>query len=180
MLKEPFKIQGLLLHILDGKEGTEHDFQLMLDCLDLIGTAEIGLCQNDAYKEKYLHLHEFYLKLLELYFDDGFYGIYAFYAVSRHQYLASIYLSCRKDEQKAQEHLKGAVKYARQFEALTEEYAYTSTLFNGYKSHTALITNNAETQREWLLSFINRPEFDSVRSKDWFKDVEQELRSAAN
>ena len=169
----------LLLNILEGKEKNEHSLQLMLDCLDIIGRAELELCQNDFYNERYLHLHEFYLKLLELYFDDGFYGIYAFYAVSRHQYLASIYLSCRKDEQKAQEHLTAAVKFAEQFDSLSDEYAYNSALFNGYKSHVMLIISIPETVTEGLLGFINGSEFDSVREKEWFKSIERELRSAS-
>lgn len=167
---------ALLLHILDGEESTEHSLQLMLDCLDIIGSAEAELCKKDGY-ERCLQLHEFYLKLLELYFDDGFYGIYAFYAMQRHQNLARMYLSCRKDEQKAAEHLKAAVKCARQFEALTDEYVYTSVLLNGYKCHRTLITSYTETESEQLLNFINNSEFDIVRSKEWFKEAEQELRS---
>ena len=140
--------------------------------------AETELCQSDAYDEKYLHFHEFYLKLLELYFDDGFYGIYAFYAVPRHKYLASIYLSRRNDEQKAQEHLKAAAELIKQYEGISDGYAYTSTLFNGYKSHRTIITNNPGTEREQLLGFIHGSIFDSVRNKDWFRSIEQELRSA--
>lgn len=169
---------ALLLDILDGEEGTAHSLQLMLDCLDIIGKAEIKLCQNDPYSERYIQLHEFYLKLLELYFDDGFYGIDAFHAVPRHQYLARIYLSCRNDEQKAHAHLKAAVKFAKQYETLSDGYTYTSTLFNGYKSHMTLISNNTETKCQQLLSFINGSEFDSVRDKDWFRAIEQELECA--
>ena len=169
----------LLLHILEGEEKNEHSLQLLLDCLDIIGSTQIGLCQNDFYNERYLHLHVFYLKLLELYFDDGFYGIYAFFAIQRHRYLASIYLSCRKDEQKAQEHLTAAVKYAEQYDSLSDGHEYTSTLFNGYKSLRLLITNYAETETEQLLGFINGSEFDSVREKEWFRAIEGELRSAS-
>lgn len=168
---------ALLLHILEGGEKAGHSLQLMLDCLDLIGGAQTELCRNDAYNEKYLPLHEFYLKLLELYFDDGFYGIYAFYAIPRHKYLAAIYLSCRKNEQKAQEHLKAAAALAEQYENLTDGYAYTSTLFNGYKSRISLTTNNTETEREQLLSFMNGSVFDAVRNKDWFSSLVRELRS---
>lgn len=170
---------ALLLDILDGEEGAEHCRQLMLYCLDIIGNAEIGLCQNDVYNERYLWLHEFYLRLLELFFDDGFYGIYAFFAMQRCQYLAKIYLSCRKDEQKAAEHLKAAVKFAKQFEGLSDGYAYTSTLFNGYKSLHILLTNSAETESERLLSFMNSSEFDGVRDKDWFRSIQRELKGTA-
>ena len=168
----------LLSDILEGGEGTEHSLQLLLDGLDIIGKAESNLCQNDD-DERCLKLHEFYLKMLELYFDDGFYGIYAFYAVQKHKHLARLYLSCRNDEQRASEHLKAAVKFVRQYEGLAAPFVYTSTLLNGYKSHRILFTNQTETQRELLINFMNNSDFDSVRDKDWFKSIEQELRSAA-
>ena len=166
----------LLSDILEGKEGTEHNQQLLLDGLDIIGIAESELCQNDDC-ERNLYLHEFYLKMLELYFDDGFYGTFAFNAMLRHQFLARMYLSCRNDEQKAFEHLKASVKFVKQYESLSAPYVYTSTLLNGYKSHRILFTNQTGTQSENLINFLNSSDFDSVRDKDWFKTIEQELRS---
>ena len=168
----------LLSHILKDEEGAQHSLQLLLDALDIIVAAEFNLCQNDDC-EKNLHLHEFYLKMLELYFDDGFYGIYAFRAIQEHKFLARLYLSYRNDEQKAFEHLKEAVKFVKQYEGLSSPYVYTSTLLNGYKSHRIILTNCTETQSELLINFMNSSDFDSVRDKDWFKSVEQELRSAA-
>ena len=165
----------LLLHILDGEEGTEHCVQLMLDCLDIIGSAENELCRNDADDERSLRLHEFYLKLLELFFDDGFYGIYAYSAMQRHKYLAHIYLSCRKDEKKAAEHLKAAVKFAEQYDGLSEGYVYTSTLLKGFKSQRLLLTGSAETECEGLFSFMKSSEFDGVRDRDWFSAILREL-----
>ena len=164
----------LMSHILEGEEGTEHNLQLLLDGLDIIGNTEFKLCQNDD-DERCLQLYEFYLKMLELYFDDGFYGPYAFYAIQRHKSLARLYLFCRNDEQKAYEHLKAAVKFVKQYDGLSAPYVYTSTLLNGYKSHRIILTNSTETQSELLINFMNDSEFDNVRDRDWFKEVEQEL-----
>ena len=116
---------------------------------------------------------------LVLYFDDGFYGIFALYATQSHKYLSRIYLSCLNDNQKAFEHLKAAVGFAKQYEGLSTPHVYTSTLLNGYEYHRAILQNYTETQSERLLSFINGSEFDSVRDKDWFKSSEQELSSVA-
>ena len=168
----------LLSHISEGEERTEHNLQLLLDCLQIIGNAESELCQNGDC-ERNLHLHEFYLNMLALYFDDGFYGIFAFYATQSHKYLSRIYLSCRNDEQKAFEHLKAAVEFAKQYDGLSIPCVYTSTLLNGYKYDKAILQNYTETQSERLLGFIKSSDFDSVRDKDWFKAIEQELRSAA-
>ena len=166
----------LMSNILEGEESTRHNLQLLLDGLAIIGKAESELCQNDD-DERCLQLHEFYLKMLELYFDDGFYGIYAFDAIQRHKSLARIYLFCRNDEQKAFEHLNAAVKFVKQYEGLSDSYVYTSTLLNGHKSHRILFTNQTETQSELLIKFMNSSDFDSVRDKDWFKATWQELRN---
>ena len=163
--------------ILKSEEGTDHNLQLLLDCLNIIGHAEFELGKNDDY-ERTLQLHEFYLKMLALYFDDGFYGIYAFEAMQRHLDLACIYLSCLSDEQKAFEHLKTAVKFVKQYEGLSDPFVYTSTLLNGHKSHEVILKNYTETQSELLINFMNGSKFDSVRDKDWFKSLERELRSA--
>ena len=168
----------LLSHISEGEEGTEQNLQLLLDGLDIIERAEYKLCQNSD-DERRLQLYEFYLKLLELYFDDGFYGLYSFGAIQRHKLLARLYLFCRNDEQKVSEHLKAAVKYVKQYEGLSTPYVYTSTLLNGYKSHLAVLTNCTETQSELLIHFMNGSDFDSVRDKEWFSSIERELKSAS-
>ena len=165
----------LMSDILEGEERKQLNLSMLLDYLDLIGRTEAGLCENKDY-ERYLWLHEFYLKIMELYFDDGFYGFFASRAQHRHFSLATIYLGCRNDEQKTYEHLKEAVKFAKQADSLSGEYVYTSTLLNGHKGNADNTNKNyTETQCEWLLNDIHRSLFDSVRDKDWFKEVEQEL-----
>lgn len=166
----------LLSVISDGDEGIRLNLELMLECLTILTNAEERLCRNDNF-ERNLQLHEFSLKILELFFDDGFYGFYATGAVQRHQLLAKIYLSHRKDEQKAYEHLKEAVKFAKQYDNLPDEptaFAYTSTLLNGHKNIRAIV-GVTETECEQLLEFLRDTEFDSVRDKDWFKAIIGEL-----
>ena len=167
----------LLSEILDGDEGIRQNLELMLDCLDCISSAEIKLCKNDNV-ERELWLHEFYLKLLELYFDDGFYGIYAMHAGTLHRIIAKIYLSHRKDEQKTIEHLKSAAKFANQYDCLPDSFVYTSTLLNGYKNNRTYFKSYSETECEMLLNFLGNLEFDIVRDKDWFKAIVEELEAA--
>lgn len=168
----------LLSSVLDGDEGTQQSMQLMLDCLDIIEGAEARLSEN-ADDERAIQLKEFYLKLLELYFDDGFYGFYALYAIGHNCSLAKLYLHHRKDEKKAIVHLKNAVKYAKQYDGLPDtpsSFVYNSTLLNGYKNKNAIFGIYPETECEMLLDSLNNSEFDSIRDKDWFKEIEQELR----
>ena len=170
----------LLSEIMKGEEGIHQNMELMLECLSIITNAEDKLCPEDNY-EKCLQLHEFSLKLLELFFDDGFYGVYALVAADRHQRLAKIYLSHRKDELKASWHLKNAVKFTKQYDGLPKQpnsFVYTSTLLNGHRNTRAVIFPYADTQSERLLDFINGAKFDSVRDRDWFRSAEQELRGA--
>ena len=167
--------EELLSAVLKGDEQKEHCLQLLIDRLDLIGRTLITLCRDNDY-ERYRELHEFYLKVMDAYFDDGFYGCYAWRAMQRHHWLARIYLGCRNDEQKTYEHLKAAAKFAKQYDDLPDEFVYTSTLLNGLKYH--MDTANKEitkTQSEILLDYISDSHFDWVRDRDWFKEVEAEI-----
>ena len=167
--------EELLCVVLKGDEQKEHCLQLLIDHLDLIGRTLITLCRDNDY-ERYRELHEFYLKIMETYFDDGFYGYYSWRAMQRHHWLARIYLGCHNDEQKTYEHLKAAVKFAKQFDDLPDEFVYTSTLLNGLEYHMDTTNKEyAETQSEILLDYIRDSHFDRVRDRDWFKEVEQEL-----
>lgn len=171
--------EALLSQVLDGEDGKQNCIQLMLDCLGIIEGAETRLSEK-CDDERSLQLHEFYLKMLELFFDDGFYGVYAIYAAQRHKILARIYLIHRKDEPKAFEHLKEALKFAKQYDNLPDppsSVVYTSTLLNGYKNKMAIFGIYPETECEHLLNSLDNSEFDSVRDKDWFKEIEAETRA---
>ena len=168
----------LMSDILEGEERKQLNLSMLLDYLALIGRTETGLCEDKDY-QRYLWLHEFYLKIMELYFDDGFYGFFASRAQQRHLWLSRIYLGCHNDEQKTYDHLKEAVKFAKQSDNLSGEYVYTSTLLNGHKGNADNTNKNyTETQCEWLLNDIRDSHFDSVRNKDWFKAIVEELEAA--
>lgn len=169
----------LLSQILDGDEGVQQNMRLMLDCLDVLQVADTRLSMNSD-DERTLQLHEFYLKIMELFFDDGFYGFYALYVIQRHKSLARIYLSHRKDEQKAIEHLKAAVRFAKQYDSLPEPpnaVVYTSTLLNGFQDSHVIFGVYSETECEYLNKFLSDSEFDSVRDKDWFRSIVEELET---
>lgn len=169
--------ETLMADVLEGEERKNHNETVMLEYLDCIGETEIGLCENQDH-ERNLWLHEFYLKVMELFFDDGFYGFYACRAQQRHLWLARMYLDMRNDEQKTYEHLKAAAKFAKQYDSLSGEYVYTSTLLNGHKANMNNTSKNyTQTESERLLNDINGSHFDPVRDKDWFKEVEAEIRA---
>lgn len=168
----------LLSLILKGEQYIAQNYEVLLDCLDIIQGAESRLSEK-ADDERTIQLKEFYIKILELYFDDGYYGYFSLYAIEHHYTLAKLYLSLRSDEQKAHEHLKKAVKYAKQYDNLPDpptSTVYTSTLMNGVQSNHAIFGSYPETECEMLLNSLNNSEFDIVRDKDWFKEIEQELR----
>ena len=169
-------IESLFESVLEGDELKTHESAILLKYLDLIGSSLLGLCQNNDYA-RYAWLHEFYLKLMELFFDDGFYGFYACRAAERHHWLARINAW---DENKCREHLEAAEKFTAQYDDLPDVYTYTSTLLNGYKGETASTSKNyTETQTELLLKRIHDSHFDVVRDKDWFKELDSRLSKNA-
>lgn len=158
----------LLRHVLQGDEQKEHCAQLLLSHLDDIGLTLINLCQNKDYA-RYAWLHEFYLKLADLFFDDGFHGFFACRAAERHHWLARIHVG---DENRCRKHLLAAEKFAAQYDSLEGKYIYTSTLLNGLEGDmTCTSKNYTETQNGLLLSQIQDSHFDIVRDKEWFKSL---------
>ena len=162
----------LLTHVLKGDELKKQCYENLLDYLDLIGYALMYLCSDKDYA-RYARLHEIYLKLLDIYFDDGFYGFYASRAVMRHHWLARINI---QDEESCREHLEAAERFAKQYDSLSGEYTYTSTLMNGYKgSMDNTAKSHIETETGLLKKWIADAHFDPVRKKDWFKALDARL-----
>lgn len=169
----------LLSAILDGDEGMQQNTQLMLDCLDIVHGA-VAMLSESTDADRAIQLKKFYLKMLELYFDDDNYGYFSLLAIGHHRTLAEIYLCQRKDEQKACEHLKAAFEFAKQYDCLPDppsSFVYTSTLLSGYKNKNAIFGIYQETECEHMLQFLRGPEYDSVRDKDWFKAIVEELEA---
>lgn len=163
---------SLLTHVLKGDELKEHCLWNLLEHLDLIGQSLVHICNNQDYA-RYAWLHEFYLKIMELYFDDGFYGFYATRAMQRHHWLARINLW---NEESCREHLEAAEKFARQYDGLKGEYTYTSTLLNGLKGNMDNTSKNYEEPEVGCLkNWIADSHFDPVREKDWFKALDARL-----
>ena len=161
--------EALLSHVLKGDELKNHCYCVLLEHLDLIDSTMLSLC-NDKNYARYGELHEIYLKLMDVFFDDGFYGFYACRAVRHHHSLARINLW---DEEKCRTHLEAAVKFAKQYDGLSGEYTYTSSLMNGYKDNMNNTSKNyIETQCGLLKKWLQDSHFDRVREKDWFKAVE--------
>lgn len=162
----------LLTHVLKGDELKNKCYENLLDYLDLIGYALIGLCSDKNYA-RYAQLHEIYLKLLDIYFDDGFYGFYANRAVMRHHWLARINI---RNEESCREHLMAAERYAKQYDGLSGKYTYTSTLMNGYKgSMDNTAKSHKETETALLKKWLADAHFDPVREKAWFKALDARL-----
>ena len=169
----------LLSDVLDGDESTQQNMQLMLDCLGIIHDAVARLSER-ADADRAIQLKKFYLKMLELYFDDGYYGYFSMYARGHHHTLAKIYLSDKKDEKMAMEHLKAAVEFAKQYDCLPNPpsaVVYTSTLLSGYKNRNVIFGVYPETECEQLLQFLCGSEYDSVRDREWFKTIVKELEA---
>ena len=162
----------LLTGVLKGEEQRKYCLYNLLEHLDLIGHSINRMC-NDQNYDRYAFLHEFYLKLMELYFDDGFYGFYATRAMQRHYWLSRINIG---SGEKCREHLEEAYRFAKQYDSLDGEYTYTSTLLNGFKGNMDNTSKHyAETETGLLKKWIADPHFDSVREKEWFKALEARL-----
>lgn len=141
--------------------------------LDLTGIALTECVGTD--KEQAIKLHEFFLNLLELYFDDGFMGSFAISAMYRHIWLSVLYAE-KGDESKARGHFEAAELCAEQYDSLGESVSYTSTVMAGleYDNLSKVIRggmSGGEVLREWL----QKEEFDSWRDRDWFISLAERL-----
>lgn len=170
-----FSRESILSSVLKGDEGVRFNQGYVCTLLDILGYAICGIDTVD-----WLTRHEFYIKLLEYVFDDGFMGFYAIRAASQHHFCAKIYAS-RGDEEKARYHLESAVKYAKQFDGLGSKYTYHSTVLNGLTgSRTSIETNTEDTVCKQHLNRLydsGSGVFDPCRDTDWFKAVIKSLES---
>lgn len=142
-------------------------------------TDYIGLCTYKLDSIPWEKRHEFYLKILEMIFDDGFYGFYATCAAERHYFLARIYAGWENREEKVRYHLEQLVCLAKQYDSLDGEYTYTSTFMKGVKGNSKQVTKNVEgTECEQYLKALTDDDsrmFDCFRETDWFKAVVKSL-----
>ena len=170
----------------ENEDGRKRAFSNIMSYIELIGKDLYTLCCNDRGNyERYIKLHELYLKMYDLIFDDGFYGFYNNHIKRRHYWLAKLYTNIRNDEAKAREHLEAAAKCAIDFDNLPEKFVYKATLFgdgweynmeNTSKTHTL---SDAQVLLEKLDGQgLGDSAFDRWRGKDWFKAIVSELEAA--
>lgn len=165
--------QSLMSDILKGEEGENYNKRMILDYIDLIGGCALKLKSVSRRTQ-----HEFYLKLLEVLFDDGFYGFYATRASLRHCWLAMGYANQEGAEDKVRYHLEQLARFSRQYDSLNGEYAYTCTMLNSLTGDTANISTNGEgTDCERSLAELENSMFDKYRETDWFKAVVDSLKA---
>ena len=164
----------LLEHVLEGDEFTEHCRTMFVEYLNLLYVSVMTLIQRSDH-ERQIKLCEWYIKLLEAYFDDGFYGSYALYAADLHTHLARHYICLKNDEGKAREHLEAANDFALRYDSLPEKYTYGCTLLEDYES-TVKRGSNQRSASEDMLVEINDGYFERLQGKEWFKELEESLR----
>ena len=165
----------LLEHVLEGEEFAKHCRMMFVEYLDLLYVSVMTYIHKSD-RELQIKLAEWYIKLLDVYFDDGFLGSYAKYAADLHSSLASLYTGVKKDEAKAREHLEAANDNAFNYDALPEKYTYGCTLLDGYESSLRCV-GNQPTASEALLDDMQNNMFDPWRHKDWFKAIVEELKA---
>ena len=167
--------QSLLSQVLKDDEREKYNKHLIVEFAD-----EIGQCSCKLESIPWEKRHEFFLKILELIFDDGFYGFYACRASQRHHWLARIYAGWENQEEKVGYHLEKLVHFAKQYDSLDGEYTYTSTFMKGVKGNSKDYTANTEgTKCEYYLEALTGSDswmFDRFRETDWFKSALESLK----
>ena len=169
-----FSKEILLSNILKDDESEIFNKELITVLADYI-----GLCTYHLNSIPWEKRHEFYLKILELIFDDGFYGFYSTCAAERHHFLARIYAGWENQEDKVKYHIGQLVRFAKQYDSLDGEYTYTSTFMKGVKGNSKEVSTNVEgTECEQYLKALTGDDsrmFDRFRETDWFKKAMREL-----
>lgn len=167
-------------------EGKRLSFDNIKTYLELISKELYYLCCYDRGNyERNISLHELYLKLYDLIFDDGFYGFYNIFIKDRHYWLAKLYTSFRCDETKARKHLEAAVKCAIDFDNLPDKFVYKATVFSecGWECNMDNTSRNyAKSCAQILLnefdgSGLMDSAFDRWRDRDWFKEIVERLEN---
>lgn len=165
--------QSLMSDILKGEEGENYNKRMILDYIDLIGGCALKLKSVSRRTQ-----HEFYLKLLEVLFDDGFYGFYATRAPCVTAGLPWDTPIRKEPRTKVRYHLEQLARFSRQYDSLNGEYAYTCTMLNGLTGDTANISTNGEgTDCERSLAELENSMLDKYRETDWFKAVVDSLKA---
>lgn len=165
ILSTTLELKGLTV---EHEERRDNALLKLATYLDLTGIALTECIGTD--KEKAINLHEFFLDLLELYFDDGFMGAFSISALYRHLWLSVLYTE-KEDETQARVHLEAAKLCAEQYDGLSDKVVYTSTVMEGLETESAVTKavhgnlSGVEVLRNW----IEDSQLAVWRDRDWFK-----------
>lgn len=167
----------------DVEKGKATIFENILTYFELLRGELYNLCCLNRGDYPYcVKLHELYLKLADVIFDDGFYGAYGCRLAIRHYWLAKLYLNLYHDEETARYHLEKAAKCAMDYDRLPDEFTYRATVFGeGWQSGKQYISKNyTATECALLLHSLDGkglddPVFDRFRACDWFRALIADL-----
>ena len=171
ILSTTLELKGL---IVERDERRDNALLKLATYLDLTGIALTECIGTD--KEKAIKLHEFFLDLLELYFDDGFMGAFSISALYRYLWLSVLYTE-KENETQARIHLEAAEMCAEQYDGLSDRVAYTSTVMEGFEIDSTVTKavhgnlSGVEVLRNWL----EDEQLAMWRDCDWFQALVSRL-----
>lgn len=175
-----FKIKG------DRERGRENCIDTVFTILELANNLFYDLCVfNKGNYELYIKIHEAYIRMCDAVFDDGQYGFFNCFLMTRHYWLAKLYTCLYSDEQKARYHLKAAADCAIAFDSLPEKFIHRSSIFGeGYEYDISRTSRNSDKSVAYDLRYrldgkgldldgggLDVNEFDCWREKEWFKEI---------
>ena len=164
IMSTTLELRGL---IVEHEERRDNALLKLATYLDLTGIALTECIGTD--KENAIKLHEFFLGILELYFDDGFMGAFSISALYRHIWLSALYAE-KKDESKVREHLEAAELCGAQYDCLPDRIVYTSTVMSGLElDNTSKVLRGDLSGRVVLIEWLEDMQLDFFRDRDWFK-----------
>ena len=175
---------SLLINILEGEHGLEHNrnyVKSLLDLLILDGAVNYTL---ESGEKRFTDEEQVqaYRKMIEVYrimFEDGDYGFYHDRLRDVHTYMARYYAD-RKDTADTLVQLKNVSYHAVKFVEFAEnpDYTYTSLLFRGQNGYGFSATRSDNTAADSLKE-LNHTRYDFIRDAPEFEEIRTTLESRA-
>ena len=168
---------ALLPMFLKGKELKDCSHSNILDFTDLLGTQIQRIAYNEPDPNRRIKLIEAELKLIDVIFDDGSYGHFAYALFGAHVQIAGAYAKLENEDQ-TRCHLEQAEKYAAESMVAKskDKIIYTSTVLDGYEfDMSELHWPSPMSDFYQIHQSLKAKSFDTFRSRDWFKELEKRL-----
>lgn len=116
------------------------------------------------------------IALLNLFFENGDFGVFHTDLLDAHKEQAIYYLK-KDDCTKALQHLQLAAEHAIKFITFDKE-DHTSLVFRGY-GHGSWSTGSSDNTASWLLKDMEKPVFNGVRQTKEFGEIKEQLSEYA-